>query len=230
VGDVLAQPHHDGSELYAPEPPDALGAETTVLLRVPREAPVEHVALRYVGDAEPYVVGAEIDRETEADMWWRATFPVTNPATPYRWLLSGGTYGYAWLNAAGVQSFDVPDADDFVATAEPGGPDWHLSSVVYQVFPDRFATAGLDVEPPEWAIRRSWDELPTGRGPETPYEWYGGDLFGLAERLDHVAELGADVLYLTPFFPAGSTHRYDASTFDAVDPLLGGDAALTALT
>ena len=39
-----------------------------------------------------------------------------------------------------------------------------------------------------------------------------------------------NVLYLTPFFPAGSTHRYDASTFDAVDPLLGGDAALAALT
>jgi alpha-glucosidase len=230
VGGALAQPHHDGSELYAPEPPAALGAETTVLLRVPREAPVEQVALRYVSDAEPYVAAAEIDRETGSDTWWRATFPVTNPATPYRWLLSGGAYGYAWLNAAGVQPFDVPDADDFVATPEPGGPDWHLSSVVYQVFPDRFASAGLDVEPPDWAIRRSWDELPTGRGPATPYEWFGGDLVGLGERLDYVAELGANVLYLTPFFPAGSTHRYDARTFDAVDPLLGGDAALSALT
>jgi alpha-glucosidase len=227
---LLAQPHHDGSELYAPEPPAELGAETTVLLRVPREAPVAEVAVRYVSDAEPYVTAAEIDRETDADTWWRATFPVTNPATPYRWLLSGGAYGYAWLNAAGVQTFDVPDADDFIATPEPGGPDWHLGSVVYQVFPDRFASAGLDVEPPEWAIPRSWDELPTGRGPETPYEWYGGDLVGLGQRLDYISELGANVLYLTPFFPAGSTHRYDARTFDEVDPLLGGDGALAALT
>ena len=230
MADVLAQPHHDGSELYAPEPPAQLGDETTVFLRVPRSAPVEQVALRYVTDGEPYVAAAEIDRETGADTWWRATFPVANPATPYRWLLSGGSYGYAWLNAAGVQSFDVPDADDFVATPEPGGPDWHLGSVVYQVFPDRFASAGLDVEAPEWAIRRSWDELPTGRGPETPFEWYGGDLVGLAERLDHISELGANVLYLTPFFPAGSTHRYDASSLDTVDPLLGGDEALAALT
>jgi alpha-glucosidase len=227
---LLAQPHHDGSELYAPEPPAELGAETTVLLRVPREAPVAEVAVRYVSDAEPYVTAAEIDRETDADTWWRATFPVTNPTTPYRWLLSGGAYGYAWLNAAGVQTFDVPDADDFIATPEPGGPDWHLGSVVYQVFPDRFASAGLDVEPPEWAIPRSWDELPTGRGPETPYEWYGGDLVGLGQRLDYISELGANVLYLTPFFPAGSTHRYDARTFDEVDPLLGGDGALAALT
>jgi alpha-glucosidase len=80
VGGALAQPHHDGSELYAPEPPAALGAETTVLLRVPREAPVEQVALRYVSDAEPYVAAAEIDRETGSDTWWRATFPSSRAA------------------------------------------------------------------------------------------------------------------------------------------------------
>ncbi|MGH3126981.1 MAG: glycoside hydrolase family 13 protein [Gaiellaceae bacterium] len=226
----LDTPHHDGSELYVPESPAELGEEITVLLRVAREAPVEDVAVRYVRDQDPLVVRAEVDRETESHTWWRASFPVWNPATPYRWLLSGGSFGYAWLNAAGLQPFDVPDGDDFVATPEPGGPDWHVRSVVYQVFPDRFASAGLDVDPPEWAIPRSWDELPTGRGPETPYEWYGGDLVGLREHLDHISELGANALYLTPFFPAGSTHRYDASSFDEVDPLLGGDQALVALT
>src|SRR6202007_75974 len=49
------------------------------------------------------------------------------------------------------------------------------------------------------------------------------------QRLDHVESLGANVLYLTPFFPARSTHRYDASSFDTVDPLLGGDDALRSL-
>ena len=38
------------------------------------------------------------------------------------------------------------------------------------------------------------------------------------------------MIYLTPFFPASSSHRYDATTFDRVDPLLGGDEALVALT
>jgi alpha-glucosidase len=190
---------------------------------------VDDVAVRYVRDQDPLVVAAEVDRETESETWWRATFRVWNPSTPYRWLLSGGSLGYAWLNGAGLQPFDVPDANDFIATPEPGGPDWHLHSVVYQVFPDRFASAGLDVDVPEWAIPRSWDVPPTGRGPETPFEWYGGDLVGLGERLDHVSELGANVLYLTPFFPAGSTHRYDATSFDEVDPLLGGNDALVAL-
>jgi alpha-glucosidase len=227
--DPLATAHHDGSELYAPDPPAELGDETTVFLRVPRGSSVDSVAVRYVRDEEPKVAVASVDRETEADVWWRATFPVWNPATRYRWLLSGGDYAYAWLTGAGVQRWDVPDSDDFVATPDRGGPDWHLHSVVYEVFPDRFASAGLGVDPPEWAVPRPWDELPTGRGPATPFEWFGGDLAGLTQRLDHIAELGANVVFLTPIFPAGSTHRYDATTFDAVDPLLGGDDALVTL-
>ena len=226
---LLAEPHHDGSEVYVPAPPRELGDPTTVLLRVPRAARADEVVLRYVRDGEPQVVAASVDRETEEDVWWRATFPVANPATPYRWLLGGGDFGFAWLNAMGVQRYYVSDADDFVAAPGAGGPDWHLESVVYQVFPDRFASAGSEVAPPAWAIERDWGQLPVGRGPETPFEWFGGDLRGIEERLDHLSELGVNVLYMTPVFPAGSTHRYDATTFDAVDPLLGGDEALVSL-
>jgi alpha-glucosidase len=222
-------PHHDGSELYVAEAASQLGEETTVLLRVPRSVAVDQVAVRYVRDAEPRIAPGRVDRETDSEVWWRASFPVANPITPYRWLLAGGDVGYAWLNALGLQPFDVADADDFVAVAGEGGPAWHLESVVYEVFPDRFASAGLDLEPPEWAVRREWGALPTGRGPETPFEWYGGDLAGVERRLDHLVELGANVLYLTPFFPAGTTHRYDARSLEEVDPLLGGDDALVSL-
>ena len=136
-----------------------------MLLRVPASAPADDVVVRFVHDGEPRYAVAEKDRETASATWWRATFRVDNPMTPYRWLLSGGSYGYAWLNGTGVQPFDVTDADDFVVTPGAGGPDWHLESVVYEVFPDRFASSGLDVVPPEWAVPRDWDELPTGRGP-----------------------------------------------------------------
>ena len=129
-----------------------------------------------------------------------------------------------------MQPFDVTDADDFVVTPGAGRPGLAPESVVYEVFPDRFASSGLDVVPPEWAVPRDWDELPTGRGPDTPFEWFGGDLGGVEAHLDHMSSLGANVLYLTPVFPAQSTHRYDASSFEHVDPLLGGDEAFTSLS
>jgi alpha-glucosidase len=221
---MLEEPHHDGSDLYVLERPDDLGGEAVVRVLAPRG--MDGVVLRYTEDGEARAVEAESD----GDGWWVARFPVRNPTVRYRWLFSGGELGYAWLNGLGVVDHDIPDADDFVMSLDTGGPDWHLGSVVYEIFPDRFASSGLDVEPPEWAIRRDWDDLPTGHGPETPHEWFGGDLRGVEERLDHVESLGANVIYLTPIFPAGSTHRYDSTTFDRIDPLLGGDEALDSLS
>ena len=223
------KPHHDGSDAYVLDRPDELGGSATVRLRVPRGTQVDDVALRAVRDGEPRVVRAEVDEETETDTWYRATFTVDNPTTRYRWLLAGGGVGYAWVNGLGLIPYDVADADDFVLTTDPGGPEWHLGSVVYEIFPDRFASTGRAVDDPAWAVRRNWDEPPTGRGKETQFELYGGDLGGIEARLDHIEKLGANVLYLTPFFPAGSTHRYDASSFELVDPLLGGDEALRSL-
>lgn len=225
---LLSRPHHDGSCIV--QTPQQLGDEAVVRLRAPRATPLEGALLRYVRDGEPRVVAAEIDEETETDIWWRASFTVDNPVTRYRWLLDHGESRWRWLTGLGAISHDVADADDFVITVDPGGPDWHQSSVVYEIFPDRFASSGLEVEPPEWAIRRAWDDLPTGRGAETPYEWFGGDLRGIEDHLDHIESLGASLLYLTPIFPAGTTHRYDSVTFDRVDPLLGGDDALASLT
>ena len=224
AGSLLDEPHHDGSDVYVLERPTELGGEAVVRIQVPGD--VENVALRWVEDGEGRGVAAKRDGEGS----WTACFPVPNPHVRYRWLLSGGEVGYAWLNGAGLVPHDVPDSDDFMISLDPGGPAWHLDSVVYEIFPDRFATTGAGGEPPAWAIRRNWDDLPTGRGPETPHEWFGGDLGGVEAHLDHIEALGANVIYLTPVFPAGSTHRYDSTTFDRIDPLLGGDEALESLS
>ncbi len=59
---------------------------------------------------------------------------------------------------------------------------------------------------------------------------YGGDLDGITEHLAHLVDLGVGGVYLTPVFPARSNHRYDVTTFDRVDPILGGDEALVRLS
>jgi alpha-glucosidase len=223
-GTLLAEPHHDGSDEYVLERPDEIGGEAVVRLRSPRGS-TDDVILRYVRDGEPRWVRAQIDHETETETWWRASFALTNPSTSYRWLLVEPQGGWTWLNGNGRRWHESPDADDFVL-ALGDGPAWHAASVVYEIFPDRFASSQLVAEPPDWAVPRAWNERPTGRGPNTPREWFGGDLRGIEQRLDHVEHLGANALYLTPIFPASSTHRYDATSFDRVDPLLGGDEAL----
>jgi alpha-glucosidase len=224
---LLDEPHHDGSELHVLEQPDSLGGDATVRLRTSRGS-ADRVLLRYIRDGEPRTVEALVDEESETETWWRAKFPVANPATRYRWLLAGGDTGYGWLTGNGLTPNEVPSSDDYLMSLG-NGPDWHLSSVVYEIFPDRFASSGAARTPPDWAVPRAWGDLPTGRGPATTREWYGGDLAGIEQHLDHIESLGANAVYLTPIFPAGSTHRYDANTFDHVDPLLGGDEAFASL-
>jgi alpha-glucosidase len=76
---------------------------------------------------------------------------------------------------------------------------------MYQIFPDRFAKS---VNRPAWAKPTAWDDPVIGEGPDTPRQFYGGDLDGIKAHLDHIASLGVGTIYLTPFFPAESNHCY----------------------
>ena len=221
--------HHDGSELYLANSAPDLGDIVEVRLRVSRSEPVSRVHIRAVHDGEPRFFEARVGVETAADIWWVAELPIRNPRQNYRWLVASENHGQFWLNAAGAFDRDVPDASDFAISAYPETPGWARSAVVYQIFPDRFAASGRTYDAPHWAVRREWSDRPT-KETNPSKEWFGGDLWGVAERLDYLQDLGVDVVYSTPFFPAGSTHRYDASTFGMVDPLLGGDEALIALS
>ena len=226
--DLLGQPHHDGSALYVSNPYPALGESVTVRVRVPSDADVTAVHVRTTPDAEPVFTDAAVERTTGTETWWAAQVVCHNPVTNYRFILEGGPTAYQWLNGTGVHQRDVPDAADFRLTAFGAPPAWAGEAVVYQVFPDRFArSAGQDSrDVPEWAVPAGWDQTPRLEPGVISRQLFGGDLDGITERLDHIAELGANVVYLTPFFPARSNHRYDASSFDQVDPVLGGDEAL----
>lgn len=229
--DLLGQSHHDGSALYVSNPYPALGESVTVRVRVPSDADVTAVHVRTTPDAEPVFTDAAVERTTDTETWWAAQIVCHNPVTNYRFILEGGPTAYQWLNGTGVHQRDVPDAADFRLTAFGAPPAWAGEAVVYQVFPDRFArSAGQDSrEVPDWAVPAGWDETPRLEPGVISRQLFGGDLDGITERLDHIAELGANVVYLTPFFPARSNHRYDASSFDQVDPVLGGDEALSRL-
>ncbi|SCL27219.1 alpha-glucosidase [Micromonospora nigra] len=223
-------PHHDGSALYVPEQEPALGDTVDVFVRVPAGTDVRQVHVRTTGDGEPRFAEAVVDRRDGDEVWWRAPVEVRNPVSNYRFLLTGAR-GTRWLTAAGTVDHDVPDNGDFKLVSYAPPPAWARDAVIYQIFPDRFArSAAADARAvPDWAVPCDWDTPVVGRGPQTPYQFYGGDLDGITERLDHLDRLGVNTVYLTPFFPARSNHRYDAASFDAVDPLLGGDAALARL-
>ncbi len=231
----LDEPHHDPSPLYCASSRPSLGDEVPVRVRVPHAHRARQVVLRVLRDGEPLVLTARPDGEDAHAAWWAADLPVLNPVAQYRFLLDGADGSYSWLNGSGRHAWDVTDAHDFrlLADAAPA-PGWVEDAVVYQVFPDRFARSDgagpVTTEgAPAWAVPMEWDGEVAYHGPLASSQWFGGDLAGIEQHLDHITSLGSNVLYLTPFFEGRSNHRYDAISFDRVDPLLGGDEALAHL-
>jgi glycosidase len=99
-------------------------------------------------------------------------------------------------------------------------PEWVQDAVFYQVFPDRFARSERLLKPTNL---EPWDH------PPTQYGFKGGDLLGIAEKLDYLVDLGITALYLNPIFQSAANHRYHTYDYYKVDPLLGGIEAFRAL-
>ncbi|MBL1177999.1 glycoside hydrolase family 13 protein [Pantanalinema sp. GBBB05] len=99
-------------------------------------------------------------------------------------------------------------------------PDWVKHAVFYQIFPDRFAhsqfTQRQFLKNHQW---EPWDTPPTLQG------YKGGDLWGVAEKLDYLQELGINAIYFTPIFQSTCNHRYHTHDYYRIDPILGGNAA-----
>ncbi|ATE65092.1 alpha-glucosidase family protein [Rhizorhabdus dicambivorans] len=87
--------------------------------------------------------------------------------------------------------------------AGSGDGDWWRGAVIYQVYPRSFQDSDGD------GI---------------------GDLKGVTARLDHIASLGVDAIWVSPFFKSPMADMgYDVSDYRAVDPMFGTLADFDAL-
>ena len=107
-------------------------------------------------------------------------------------------------------------------------PDWAKGATIYQIFPDRFYKAG-NCDPTgkltPYTLHRTWGEevewKPTADGKVLNNDFYGGNFKGITEKLDYIASLGVNLIYLNPISKSFSSHRYDTGDYKTPDPMLG---------
>lgn len=229
--------YHTPSQMYVDHSTVAEGF-IKVRLRAINPPEIASVAIRYLDDAEPVHIKAEPYTPTHTvngELWWEARLPVVGPVQHYRWHIAFTSRQTLWLNALGEHKHTVPDHGDFKVQVTGFAPEWYRKTSVYQIFIDRFACSETHSgsrtknQLPDWASGWVSENIAEFKDDAQQRYLYGGDLWGIIDRLDYIKNLGFETIYLTPFFEARSSHRYDAHSFDRVDPFLGGDEALIAL-
>lgn len=88
-------------------------------------------------------------------------------------------------------------------------PQWAKNKVVYQIFPSRFATT-KNVPDNQWY-----------KTPISHKDNLQGDIRGIINHLDHIKELGIDIIYMTPLFKSDSCHKYDTIDYYKIDESFG---------
>lgn len=92
-------------------------------------------------------------------------------------------------------------------------PEWVKDAVFYQIFPERFFNGNPHNDPP--------GTQPWGSKPEL-FNFMGGDLDGVIQKLPYLKDLGINAIYFNPIFEAPtSNHKYNTADFMKIDPAFG---------
>ncbi len=92
-------------------------------------------------------------------------------------------------------------------------PAWVKDAVVYNIFPDSFATG-------KKFISRKNVSMPYDTNMHT-HSLNGGTISGIRENLDYLQDLGVTCIYINPIFAAEEYHKYDLIDYFSIDPCFG---------
>jgi len=119
-------------------------------------------------------------------------------------------------------------------------PDWVKNAIIYQIFPDRFQNGDVSNDPApnrffyneSGSILRSnttftdtnaWNtvvcdprEVDADCEGYYSHNFYGGDLQGVINELDYLADLGVTAIYFNPLFESPSNHKYDTANYETI--------------
>ena len=93
-------------------------------------------------------------------------------------------------------------------------PAWVEETVWYQIMPDRFCRG--DMAPKRMKLKK-WNDREHIQG----WDFFGGDLRGIINKLPYIRDLGVTGIYLLPIFESNSNHKYNTFDYTRIDPDFG---------
>lgn len=163
--------------------------------------------------------------------WWELHFTPETSGLYWYYFEMDTPWGISTIKktALGIGAVDCMGCDFQITVYEKdfNTPDWLKQGLIYQIFPDRFASSGQPKKgvPKDRLLRKDWGGepkwMPNKDGKVENSDYFGGDLKGIEKKLGYLKKLGVTCIYLNPIFEAHSNHRYDTADYGKIDPLLG---------
>ena len=162
--------------------------------------------------------------DTPGLFWYYFRFEDSEGVIRYYGNASDGLGGVGEVSAKQPESYQITVYDPAFRT-----PEWMRNSNMMQIMVDRFhASSAPDplTLPPGCFYHMNWDEDPVlvCNDREDKYsanDFFGGDLKGVEQKLDYLADLGITVLYFNPIFKARGNHKYNTGDYMTIDPGFG---------
>lgn len=224
---------HDSTQSFYRAPFGALKQDETCVIRL--KVPVA-CASRNV-----YLVLEKEDTESEIPMDKSASDTSYDTFSVQFSLPETGIYHYHFYLETEETDFslfryafydtNIEEGDKWQITCYPedfGTPEFLAGSVMYQIFPDRFAKEGnpdltgkLGPFTVHSSVAECPDYLPDANGKILNSDFFGGNFKGIESRVPYLESLGVKIIYLNPVSVAYSNHRYDTADYMKPDPMLG---------
>ena len=171
--------------------------------------------------------------EGVVEEWWKVNFTAEKAAL-YKYHFEYDTsWGTSRIYHAGNGLAAIKgDGEDWQLTVYDKDfhtPEWLRGGIIYQIFPDRFASSGTKKQnvPSDRVLRTDRDGdpywIPIAEGKVLNNDYFGGDLNGIEQKLGYLKSLGVTCIYLNPIFEAQSNHRYDTADYEKIDSMLGAE-------
>ncbi len=155
----------------------------------------------------------------------------------YKYEVLSNEIKYYGISKDGVSIQEINSNDGMIQLLvyqEDNRPEWIYGGIMYHVFVDRFCKSGRCTPKKSAVMNNDWyNGIPQYASVPGGYVennmFFGGDLYGIIEKLDYIKSLGVNCLYLSPIFEAYSNHKYDTGDYMTIDSMFGGENAFDEL-
>lgn len=224
----ITEAFHDQGYIYMSPAAPSADDDITIRLRTDRYN-VTKAQIQYTLDKGTSwtAVNMKYEKRDETGYYdlWKGVIPKQREPFFYRFSLANEGDSTVYYGTSGIKSYQMDFDEMFYVIPGFSTPEWSQGATWYYTHTAHFYNADTTND-----IYREFLMYDSPYGNDILAMHRGsGDLKGIAEKLDYIESLGAEVLSLGPYFSSADMFGFGIDNYASVETALGNESNLIAL-